>query len=183
MPDTNMSNRPAAASTLDDHEKPVEHRRQVGLSTAKELPMSDAIRDHVRKILRTYAADDEAKTAAIREIEASGGKIITGGQIFGDEWEILDWRTGTRIAHGDGGMQGYDETCARLDPEDTWRHIDPLSESLESSEPPPTDGVPPSLAQALQEWIDSTATPDEEIAEVADWDVAEVTRCLRADHP
>ncbi|MEV7011997.1 hypothetical protein [Streptosporangium sp. NPDC051022] len=140
--------------------------------------MSDALRVHVRKILQAYATDQEAELIAIRDIEAAGGQIINGGQLYGDEWEILDWRTGTRLAHGFGGLQGYDEACARLDPHNRWRHIDPISEGLEPVEPSATDGVPPSLASALQDWLGSMHTPDEEIAEVAGWDVAQVARCF-----
>ncbi|MFC3986652.1 hypothetical protein [Streptosporangium jomthongense] len=140
--------------------------------------MSHAIRDHVRKILLARAADNEAEAAKIQEIEAAGGRIITGGQIDKDEWEILDWRTEERLAHGHNGLDGYAEACLRLDPEGRWHHIDPLTEEIGLTEPSLTDGVPLSLAEALLNWVESLSTPDEEIAEIAGWDVAEVARCL-----
>ncbi|MFD8533874.1 hypothetical protein ACFV0L_41345 [Streptosporangium canum] len=142
-----------------------------------EFSMPDPVRVHVRKILRAYGEVSEAETAKIQEIEAAGGRIITGGQIGGGRWQILDWRTGVRLAHGDR-PESYNEARARLDPEHRWQHVDRIAHEIEMSEPAPTDGVPPSLAQALREWVDSRGTSNEEIAEVAGWDVAEVARCL-----
>lgn len=135
--------------------------------------MSDAVRNHVRKILRARGAGREAEDAKIRGIEAAGGRIVDGGQLDNQTWEITDWRTGTRLAHGDGGLDGFSEAWLRLDPDGCWWHIDRIGENF-LSEPSATDGVPPSLAEALQDWVEGLSTPDEEIAAVAGWDVAEV---------
>jgi hypothetical protein len=43
--------------------------------------------------------------------------------------------------------------------------------------------VPPSLAEVLLDWVECLFTPEEEIAEVAGWDVAEVTRHLAQARP
>jgi hypothetical protein len=139
--------------------------------------VSEAIRDHVRKILRAFAVEVEAEAAKIREIEAAGGKIVSGGQIDGDEWEITDWRTNARLAHGTNGLAGYEEAADRLDPDGLWMHIDQIAEQVAIEEVAPTDGIPPSLGEALQDWVSSSHTPVEEIAEVTGWDVAEVERC------
>ena len=50
--------------------------------------------------------------------------------------------------------------------------------ALENSMCPPTPGVPPSFAEALEDWVGTTSTPFEEIAEIAGCEVAEVQRCL-----
>jgi hypothetical protein len=59
-------------------------------TSVKEPLVFDAIRIHVRKILRTKAADREAEDAKIREIEAAGGKVVDGGQTDNQGWEITD---------------------------------------------------------------------------------------------
>jgi hypothetical protein len=143
-------------------------------TSAIELP----IRTHVRKILRATAAQDEADAEKIRELEASGLRIVDGGQLSGDSWEIHDWRTGARIAAGDDGHDGYDAACERLDPDGKWRHIDRVLEDAELPVASSTEGVPPTLSDALHEWVASPSTPHEDIAEIADWDASEIERCL-----
>jgi hypothetical protein len=139
--------------------------------------MSDAIRDHIRKILHSNANYDKARDELVAKLEADGRQIITGGQTGVDTWEIIDWRTGKRLAAGGNGLDGYDDAAARLDPEGRWRHIDVIEDDIPLSNPR-TNGIPSGLATALQDWIDSAMTTPEEIAEVAAIDVAEVRRLL-----
>jgi hypothetical protein len=140
--------------------------------------VSDPLRIHVRKILNARAAESAADQAKIREAEAAGHRIIDGGQIEGDSWAIKDWRTGEELVSGDGGLERCDAACKRLDPDGRWWHIDNLMDQVEWQDISSTDGIPPSLAKALEEWVDSLHTPIEEVAGVAGLDVDGVKRQL-----
>lgn len=61
----------------------------------------------------------------------------------------------------------------RLDPDGMWFNADFFAED----EPLPdviTPGVPPSLGQAIDDWLSQTSTPDDEIAEFIGWSVEKV---------
>lgn len=133
---------------------------------------TDAVREHAQRILEAQGRIDRARDDRAAEIERRGRRIITGGQVA-DGWEITDWRTGELIARGDDGIDGYDATAARLDPNNTWYHADRLYDD----EPFPevaTPGIPPSLGAAIDEWIGQMQTLDEEIAEFVGWPVEKV---------
>lgn len=82
--------------------------------------MSDAVRIHVREILHARGAGREVEDARIREIEAAGGRIVDGGQLDNQTWEITDGRTGTRLAHGANGLDGFSEAWLRRDQDGWW---------------------------------------------------------------
>lgn len=134
---------------------------------------TDAVKEHVQRLLEAWQRTDDARYDRAEELERSGRRIITGGQTSQTGWDIRDWRTGELIAEGDDGITGYDAAAHRLDPDGTWFHED----HLDNDEPLPdvvTSGVPPSLGQALDDWINSLNTPDEEIAEFLGWPVEKV---------
>ncbi|WNV90264.1 hypothetical protein [Umezawaea sp. Da 62-37] len=133
---------------------------------------TDTVRAHVRALLSGQAQDARRQDAEIEALEAKGHRIVDGGQTGQDSWEILDWRTGERLARGDDGLEGYDATTDRLDPDGMWFHIDQIE-----SEPGPrpvTDGIPSSLSEALDDWISMRSTSDEEIAEFIGWPAEKV---------
>jgi hypothetical protein len=133
---------------------------------------TDLVRAHIRALLSGQAQDTQQRDAEIEALEAQGHRIVDGGQTGPDSWEILDWRTGEELAHGDDGLDGYDATTDRLDPDGTWIHIDQID-----SDPGPrpvTAGIPESLSEALDDWISSRSTSDEEIAEFVGWSVDKV---------
>lgn len=138
--------------------------------------MSEAIVIHVRKILQAREAEWVATMAEVEKLEAAGCRIITGGQTGRDTWDIVDWRTDEIIAEGGGGLDGYAKAHERLNPEGTWHHMDPIAADI-MIDPAPTEGVPPSLAQALEDWIGQLNTPDDEIAQVVGWSEDDVARC------
>jgi hypothetical protein len=155
-------------------------KRPTGLSVS-ERQASDPIRTHVRKILQAEEQENRAIEARIGKIEADGGRIIDAGQTCGDAWEVTDYRTGELIVSGDGGLDGYAKAAERLDADNKWH----LSDHIYSDDPPepsPTKGVPPTLADALRDWVGALGTSHEEIAEVAGWDVDKVASCLRSPH-
>lgn len=141
------------------------HNLQSGTDTA--------VRDYVQALLRQCRSDEDARQERIRALEAAGRRMVNGGQTGEDEWEITDWRTGETLASGTGGLDAYGEAGQRLDPNGTWLHIDNLDTGLADVEP---IGIPASLADALQDWLGSTATPDEDIAQFVGWSVEDVAR-------
>jgi len=132
-----------------------------------------AVRDYVRALLRQYRADEDARQERIRALEADGRRIVNGGQTGQDSWEITDWRSGDLLAHGTGGIDEYDAATGRLDPDGKWLHIDHVDADPVDVEPV---GIPDSLADALQDWLGSAGTPDEDVAEFVGWSVEDVAR-------
>lgn len=145
-------------------------------TTAQMAAADAAVREYCRAVLRRNLADEEARQTRIRELEKAGHRFISGGQTSsGDDevqtWAITDWRTGDLIVHGAGGIEAYDATAARLDPDGKWLHIDTVDEGGAPVEFP---GIPASLADFLQDWLG--AAPDEDVASFVGWSVEEVAR-------
>ena len=132
-----------------------------------------AVRDYVQALLRQHRLDEEVLQESIRALEADGHRIVDGGQTGQESWEITDWRTGDVLASGAGDHGLYDDAATRLDPGGKWLHIDNLDTGLADVEP---IGIPASLADALQDWLGSTATPDEDVAQFVGWSVEDVAR-------
>ena len=133
---------------------------------------TDIVRAHVQALLAAEEQEWKRVQAEIESLSAKGHRIVSGGQTGDDTWEILDYRTGERIEHGNNGLDGYDEATAQLDPKETWVHIDNLD-----PEPPPlpvTAGIPASLSEVLADWVGSGRTSDQEIADLAGWPVSKV---------
>ena len=137
-----------------------------------------ALREYVRALLRHNLADEQARQERIRDLEKAGHRIVGGGQTGMSEdgqatWEITDWRTGNLIMDGTGSYEAYDAAAHRLDPDGKWIHIDNIDDDPTEVE---FDGMPASLANALQDWLGTTSTPDEDVASFVGWSVEEVAR-------
>jgi hypothetical protein len=132
---------------------------------------TDVVVDHARRCLRALLDANQAQRGRAEELERAGRRIVDGGQVSRESWEIRDWRTGELIAGGDDGIDGYDATADRLDPDGTWFHRDHLYEEWPAVSTPE---LPPSLCQVIEEWIDAPGTPDEDIAEFVGWSVKKV---------
>jgi hypothetical protein len=145
--------------------------------------VTDPLQIHVRKVLAAAAAATAAIAAAAAQIEADGGRIVTGRQISVDMWEITDWRTGERIASGPGWVHDREAAVERLEPAGTWWDIEEIQEIIGQSsyEVTETDGLPESLAEIVEEWA-STASR-EDLAAVAGMTVEDVTRCFDGGDP
>jgi hypothetical protein len=141
------------------------HTPQAGTDTA--------VRNYVQALLRQYRSDEDTRQERVHAMETAGHRIVNGGQTSQDEWEITDWRTGETLASGADGMNGYDAAASRLDPDGTWLHIDTLDTEYTKVEPV---GIPASLADALEDWLGSASTPDEDVAEFVGWSVEDVAR-------
>lgn len=138
-----------------------------------EAGTDTAVRDYVQALLRQHLADEEARQERIRILEEAGRRIVDGGQTGQDTWAITDWRTGDLIASGTGDYSDYDDAAQRLDPDNTWLHIDNVDADSTSVKPV---GIPASLADALQDWLGYAATTDEDVAQFVGWSVEEVAR-------
>src|SRR5690606_33144645 len=122
--------------------------------TTQEGAMTDttdtAVRDYLREHLRCRRVDEDVRRVRIRGAEATGYRLIDGGQTgrtadAQSTWEITDWRTGELLASGIGD-DTYDTEVARLDPTGKWLHIDAIDTDLTEADPV---GIPASLANAL----------------------------------
>ncbi|MFE5479717.1 hypothetical protein ACFQ9R_28700 [Nocardia sp. NPDC056541] len=152
--------------------------REVGSSAGRAgRSGTDVVRAYVRALLSGHAGEADLRDAEIRALQAQGRRIVDGGQIDRDTWEITDWATGAMIAYGAEGLDGYYEAAQRLDPEGTWIHIDHIGPAL--TDRPTVEGVPTSLGTALADWIGSRGTTDEEVAEFIEWPVDKVSAARR----
>ncbi|MFE7928358.1 hypothetical protein ACFU6S_06390 [Streptomyces sp. NPDC057456] len=131
----------------------------------------DLVKDHVRKWLAANVTVQEAFHVKVRELEASGLRIVDGGQTgsYDDDgrsdWEVTDWRTGQVVASGHSSFDGMTEALGRVDPDNRFVFLDRLSEETELPDPGPTAGLPESLGEALVTWLEEKADADE----VAEW--------------
>lgn len=130
----------------------------------------DLVQEYVRRYLIAQREADGSLEDMIGKLEADGHRIIDGGQTGQTTWQYTDWRTGAVIASGDDRTD-EDEVLDALDPERTFLHIDNIPrQPVEPANP----GIPPSLARALEDWVDLLNTPDEEIARFVGWTVQDV---------
>ena len=137
--------------------------------------MSDElIREFARLAVAEYERDDAEQDAEARRIEAEGYRLVTGGQegsSYEDgrsDWAVRDYRTGELLISGHGTYEDYSaEAAAAVKARgERWYQHDSIW--LEMDMPLPTcpvvDGVPPSLAEAVFEWVAEGAAE-----EVAAW--------------
>ncbi|MDJ0384963.1 hypothetical protein [Streptomyces sp. G-G2] len=131
----------------------------------------DLTRRYIRKWLDANERVQEQFAQKVAEVEAAGHRLIDGGQTgsYDDagraSWAINDWRTGAVLASGCDDYEGYSAAVAKADPDNCWILVDNLSEETGLPEVDSIPGLPDSLAEALQEWVESKAAP----LEVAAW--------------
>lgn len=125
------------------------------------------VRDYVHAVLRLADEYDAARRAEITRLEAEGYRIVGGGQVDDDSWEITDMRTREVLARGDTGMDGFEAAWDALSATEPLFHADAILEGAEAErvwldgpELPP--GMPESLAGALAEWAEDH--PEEALA-------------------
>ena len=144
---------------------------------APALPRDDdplRLQQHVRNVLEAVYALDQAHLGRLEQLERDGHRIVDGGQIGQKSWEVTDWRTGQQLAVGHDGLEEYEEVCERLGVPGKWFHRDHVDDEVFAVVDTP--GVPATLAESLQEWVEQSGTPDSEIAELAGWPVEKVHR-------
>ncbi|MER7000141.1 hypothetical protein [Streptomyces sp. NPDC000410] len=142
---------------------------------ARQTATDGPIQDYIRALLRRSLEERTARHESIRKVEAAGHRVIDGGQIGENAWEITDWRTGELIEKGTGGYEAYDATCERLDPAGMWILIDNVGDE-EDRPLVEHDGIPASLAEALQDWLGWAGTTDGDVARFVGWPVKKVGR-------
>ncbi|WP_315740022.1 hypothetical protein [Bradyrhizobium sp. SZCCHNR1093] len=86
--------------------------------------------------------------ARMKELEAQGYRIVSGGHVIEDVYEITDQRTDKVIWRGEG-YEGYEAAW-----KDNYYSYDRLIEDhLDVDYPNPTD-IPHDIAEAIQEWVE-----------------------------
>ncbi|WP_326581628.1 hypothetical protein OIE69_44420 (plasmid) [Actinacidiphila glaucinigra] len=139
-----------------------------------------AIRDYIRALLRQDLADETTRLELVTKYEAAGHRIVEGGQEDQDSWSICDWRTREVLASGTDGLDGYTAAVKRLDPDNRWIDIDHITSEAygedDEDHEGPDSALPASLEGALEDWIGSARTSNEDVAMVVGWSVDEVAR-------
>ncbi|MEU4689133.1 hypothetical protein [Actinoplanes sp. NPDC023714] len=133
--------------------------------------MSDLLKTHIQNVLESNHADAAKIQARIEELESQGHRIVTGGQMEDDVWDIIDYRTNEILAAGNDGTEGYEAAGKDLDPEDKWIHYDRILEDL-GIDYVTADGLPESLANVIEDW--ALSEEPEEIAAFIGWPVEKV---------
>ncbi len=109
------------------------------------------------RLLETEAADKLREYSGIER--AAGYRIVSGGQVSGEYWEIRDAETGELLKHG-MGMESNEAAW-----EENWLHEEKLHEwsrgliDEEDLIVNQASKLPESLMEALYEWADQY--PDE----------------------
>lgn len=106
------------------------------------------IRLHMERSLDALEADSTAERKLAGGMQVEGYRLVDGGQVDGDRWEITDATTGETLAAGDSGLTGMDEAWR-----DDWYHVDRLVDQSGLTSPEPTDGLPGSLQQTIDAWV------------------------------
>ncbi|MFJ9558381.1 hypothetical protein ACIRPH_31625 [Nocardiopsis sp. NPDC101807] len=138
----------------------------------------DLVKQHVITLLGRRRELQEAIEKRVSEHEAAGGRVVDGGQVDHDTWEVTDYRTGETLAEGSNGLNGFLELLGSHQAE-SWALIDPLTDDLYDDDLHVTEGLPESLCDALDDWIGSRSTSNEDVAEFVGWPVERVLEARR----
>ena len=143
-----------------------------------------AIRDFARRCVAELDKWTAAMRAEEEKLRASGCTIVEGGPIVGTvgpdgaeyhAWEITDWNTGAVLASGDGDPGEYEKASDALDARiGPLIHRDHVGEDVPLPEMPDPGRLPPTLAQAIFDWIEDSGT-DADIAAFTGLPVDEVS--------
>ncbi|MBB2947680.1 hypothetical protein FB565_007451 [Actinoplanes lutulentus] len=128
--------------------------------------MSDLLKTHIQNVLEANHADAGKIRQRITELEGEGRRIVTGGQLDDEAWDIIDWRTNEILAAGNDGLDGYEAAGKDLDPSDNWVHFDRILQDLGVTYVE-TPGLPESLANLIEDW--ALASDADEVAQVIGW--------------
>jgi hypothetical protein len=133
--------------------------------------VSDLLEQHVRNVLEANFAFVTRTRRRVEELEAQGHRVISGGMIGQDAWDIVDWRTNEILAAGAGGADELAAAARELDPDGTFVHYDSVVDD-EDAGFVSTPGLPAGLAETVEEWVlDGDA---DEIAGFIGWPVEKV---------
>lgn len=148
---------------------------------------NDLTKLHAEKTLNTYIEEKLLKDEHLGELEQQGYRIVDVDQCSGPLdpdgpiWEVTDWRTGEVLLRGHGIVQDQEEDYARavaeVDKDDRWFHASALEESLDFVvDVPPTEGLPDSLAEAIEGWIGALNSSNDDVAQWVGWSVEGVEK-------
>lgn len=135
----------------------------------------------LRSLLTTLAVADRSEDArmniAYTELEARGYRLIDGGQVDDDRWELLDFRSGKVLAQGTVDHDDWDDAISGLDADNTMYHVDAVHDDVRPNDL--TDaintlarsGIPEELLDAMANWVSMAS--DEDLSEVIDQSTVE----------
>lgn len=128
----------------------------------RELGCRCSVVRYIADVLDNAAAYDAKMAAAVSEVENAGYRIVNGGQVgsYDDDdrcsWRCDDWRTGEVLASSIGTREEFDREADSLSAQGRpWYHIDNVGSEIPIDFPPPPEGLPGSLADALGEWAEN----------------------------
>ncbi|HWS37952.1 MAG TPA: hypothetical protein VN408_35120 [Actinoplanes sp.] len=129
------------------------------------MSCDDLLQQHVRLLLEAPFRAETDRRRRAEEIHRTGRRVVEGVLSTGTGWELRDWLTGATILRGDDGPAGLAAALTgHFDADDLFTEItEPL-----------TPGIPPSLGQAIEEWLFAASTPDQDIADFIGWPVGVV---------
>lgn len=159
------------------------------------MTVPDALAQQLRNILDAGAATTALEEQRIAAVEAQGFRIVDGGQLGSYDadgkcdFKFTDWRP---------GRQCLPATAPARNSTRPWTPRPPVTDATGATwtrptrwpptgadnygiiEPDPVPGVPESLISALQDWAESGATSDQDLAGVTGLPVARVGELRRA---
>lgn len=139
---------------------------------ATKGPADVSLRSLLTKLAVADRSEDARMNIAYTELEARGYRLIDGGQVDEDKWEMLDFRSGKVLAQGEDGLDGWGDAIGRMEMGDAMYHVDAVHDEVR-----PTDltdainklartGIPEELLDAMANWVSSAS--DEDLSEVID---------------
>jgi hypothetical protein len=133
--------------------------------------VSDLLKTHIQNVLEANHVDAAKIRERIAELEGQGHRIVTGGQMDDDVWDIIDFRTNEILAAGNDGATGYEAAGKDLDPDDKWIHYDRVLEDA-GIDYVVAEGLPEGLANVIEDWALSEEA--DEVAAFIGWPVEKV---------
>jgi hypothetical protein len=155
--------------------------------------VEDRLALQLRYILAAEAADSAMLEKHAGLLEEKGWRIVDGGQTAPYDadgqcdFACRDWRTGVSLFSGHGTLEDFGRLMEAGMKEEgrTWCLVDQVNRTASdgkydrvyTAEPELVGGIPESLAEALQDWATSRATPGE-LSTLTGLTVAEVQELL-----
>jgi len=135
--------------------------------------MSDElVRHHVIAVLKQLRDRDRIIDGRIQAQADRGRQVVNAIMLDREEWAIVDCSTGATLATGDGGPERLDMLVDSPQGED-WVWLHTLTRDLRRVT---TRGLPESLCDALEEWVEDPSVPHRAIARVTGWTVGRVAQ-------
>lgn len=132
------------------------------------------VRQHAAAVLQHWTNRHAQLEQILSGLEAKGKRIVDGGQLDADAWQVTDHRTGAVLASGTGGHAELTALLNSARAADWEWANDYIDDVYGTGEKVLTPGLPESLCTAIAEWIEQPALSHEELAAFVGWPVERV---------